>query len=286
MYNSFDNLHFLLLLLYIIKFNVKKSFSMKKIGLIFSAVALLTSCAIINPGEVGIKQTLGKLHGTPKSEGAVFINPFITQVVKVRTATVNREVRLNLPSKEGLNVKAEISILYHVQPDKIISVLQEVGLGYERTLILSTFRSSAADVCARFFAKDMHSGKRAEIELAIKKLMIERLKDRGVIIEGILLKSIALPDRLYRAIEEKLKAEQEAQQMQFVLDRERKEAERKQIEAEGIKNAQQIIKEGITDQNIEWKSLEVFQELSKSPNTKIIISDGSTPMIIDSDKSE
>ena len=86
---------------------------MKKIGLIFSAITLLTSCAIITPGEVGIKQTLGKLHGTPKTEGAVFLNPFITEVVKVRTATVNREVRLNLPSKEGLNVKAEISILYH-----------------------------------------------------------------------------------------------------------------------------------------------------------------------------
>lgn len=257
---------------------------MKKIGLIFGVTALLTSCAIITPGEVGIKQTLGKLHGTPKTEGAVIINPFITEVVKVRTATVNREVRLNLPSKEGLNVKAEISILYHVQPDKIMSVLQEVGLGYERTLILSTFRSSAADVCARFFAKDMHSGKRGEIEETIKKLMTERLKNRGVIIEGILLKSIALPDRLYRAIEEKLKAEQEAQQMQFVLDRERKEAERKQIEAEGIKSSQQIIKEGITDQNIEWKSLEVFQELSKSPNTKIIISDGSTPMLINTDK--
>lgn len=257
---------------------------MKKISLIFVAATLLTSCAIITPGEVGIKQTLGKLHGTPKTEGAVFLNPLITEVVKVRTATVNREVRLNLPSKEGLNVKAEISILYHVQPDKIMSVLQEVGLGYERTLILSTFRSSAADVCARFFAKDMHSGKRGEIEQAIKKLMTERLKDRGVIIEGILLKSIALPDRLYRAIEEKLKAEQEAQQMQFILDRERKEAERKQIEAEGIKTSQQIIKEGITDQNIEWKSLEVFQELSKSPNTKIIISNGTTPMLINTDK--
>lgn len=258
---------------------------MKKIVLIFSAAVLLSSC-VINPGYVGIKQTFGKLHGEIKPEGLVIVNPLITQVVKVRTATVNREVRLNLPSKEGLNVKAEISILYHVQPEKAISLLQEVGSGYERTLILSTFRSSAADVCARFFAKDMHSGKRAEIEQAIKKLMIERLKDRGVIIEGILLKSIALPDRLYRAIEEKLKAEQEAQQMQFVLDRERQEAERKKIEAEGIKNAQQIIKEGITDQNIEWKSLEVFQELSKSPNTKIIISDGSTPMIINSDKSE
>ena len=130
----------------------------------------------------------------------------------------------------------------------------------------------------------MHSGKRGEIEQAIKKLLIDRLKDRGVIIESIMLKSISLPDRLYRAIEEKLKAEQQAQQMQFVLDRERSEAERKRIEAEGIKTAQQILKEGITKENIEWKSLEVFKELSQSPNTKIIITNGSTPMIIDAKK--
>lgn len=255
---------------------------MKKLAFIAGTIALLTSCAIVNPGEVGVRQTLGKLHGNPSSEGVMVINPFVTQVVKVKTSTVNREVRLNLPSKEGLNVKAEISILYHVQSDKIIPILQEVGRDYERILILSTFRSSSADVCAKFYAKDMHSGKRGEIEQAIKKLMMERLDGRGIVIEGIMLKSIALPGRLYQAIEEKLRAEQEAQQMQFVLDREKKEAERKQIEAEGIKKAQQILREGITKENIEWKSLEVFKNLSQSPNTKIIITDGTTPMIIDS----
>ena len=257
---------------------------MKKLALIAGAATLLTSCAIVNPGEVGIRQTMGKLHGATKTEGMMVINPLVTQVVKVRTSTVNREVKLNLPSKEGLNVSAEISILYHIQTDKVTSILKEVGMDYERILILSSFRSSAADVCAKYYAKDMHSGKRGEIEQAIKKLMVERLEGRGVMIESIMLKSISLPDRLYRAIEEKLKAEQEAQQMQFVLDREKAEAERKRIEAEGIKTAQQILKEGITQENIEWKSLDVFRELSQSPNTKIIITDGTTPMIIDSKK--
>lgn len=259
---------------------------MKKIAILAGAASILTSCAIINPGEVGVKQTLGKLHETTKSEGMMVINPFITEVIKVRTSTVNREIKLNLPSKEGLNVSAEISILYHVEADKVVSMIKEVGLNYERILIQSTFRSSAADVCAKFYAKDMHSGKRSEIEEKIKTQMAEQLKGRGLIIEGIMLKSISLPDRLYRAIEEKLKAEQEAQQMQFVLDREKKEAERKKIEAEGIKTAQQILKEGITKENIEWKSLEVFKELSKSPNTKVIITDGSTPLILNSDKKE
>jgi prohibitin 1 len=257
---------------------------MKNLALIAATATLLSSCVIINPGEVGVRNTLGKLKSNTKTEGFMTINPLITQVVKVKTSTINREVKLNLPSKEGLNVSAEISILYHVQSDKVTTILKEVGLDYERILILSSFRSSAADVCAKYYAKDMHSGKRGEIEQEIKKLLVDRLKDRGVIIESIMLKSISLPDRLYRAIEEKLKAEQQAQQMQFILDREKSEAERKRIEAEGIKNAQQILKEGITKENIEWKSLEVFKELSKSPNTKIIITDGTTPMIIDSKK--
>ena len=153
----------------------------------------------------------------------------------------------------------------------------------ERILILSTFRSAAADVCAQFYAKDMHSGKRSEIEAEIKETMTKLLEGRGVIIEAILLKSISLPSGLYSAIEAKLKAEQAAQQMEFVLDRERKEAERKKVEAEGIRDAELIIKEGITDENIEWKSLEVFRELSKSNNAKIIITDGTTPMIINND---
>jgi regulator of protease activity HflC (stomatin/prohibitin superfamily) len=257
---------------------------MKKLALIVGTATLLSSCVIVNPGEVGVRKTLGKLKSNTKTEGFMTINPLITQVVKVKTSTINREVKLNLPSKEGLNVSAEISILYHIQADKVTTILKEVGLDYERILILSSFRSSAADVCAKYYAKDMHSGKRGEIEQAIKKLLIDRLKDRGVIIESIMLKSISLPDRLYRAIEEKLKAEQQAQQMQFVLDREKSEAERKRIEAEGIKTAQQILKEGITKENIEWKSLEVFKELSQSPNTKIIITNGSTPMIIDAKK--
>lgn len=261
---------------------------MRKLTFIIGAATILSSCAIavVNPGEVGVKQTLGKLNNQTKTQGIIVVNPLLTQVVKVKTSTVNREVTLNLPSKEGLNVSAEISILYHIQQDHVIPILQEVGLDYERILILSTFRSTAADVCADHFAKDMHSGKRAEIEQEIKAKMISQLKERGIIIEGIMLKSISLPDRLYQAIEEKLRAEQEAQQMEFVLDRERKEAERRKIEATGIKNAQQILKEGITDANIKWKSLEVFKELSQSPNTKIIITDGDTPFIMNAEQSE
>ena len=261
---------------------------MKKLILITTVIALtVTSCvpfSVIRPGQVGVKQSFGQLKGQPKSSGLVLYNPFVTQIVKLPTRTVNREVKLNLPSKEGLNVAASISILYHLKEDKALDIISTVGKRYESVLILSTFRSAAADVCARFYAKDMHSGKRAEIEEEIKTQMSELLKDRGFVIEAILLKSITLPSGLYAAIEGKLKAEQEAQQMEFVLQREKKEAERKRIEAEGERDAQNILREGITEGNIKWKSLEVLREISNSPNAKLIITDGSSPVLINGDE--
>ncbi len=257
---------------------------MKKHILLLAGIAiLLSSCAVIRPGEVGIKQCLGKLTGKPKTQGLMAYNPLVTTVIRVPIRTINKEIKLNLPSKEGLNVQAEISILYHIKDDKVAEIISTVGRNYERTLILSTFRSASADVCARFFAKDMHSGQRGEIEKEIKAQMSELLKDRGFEIEAVLMKSITLPAGLYAAIESKLQAEQEAQQMQFVLQREEKEAERKRVEAAGIRDAQLIIKEGITEGNIQWKSLEVLKEISMSPNAKLILTDGKTPVLIGGD---
>jgi regulator of protease activity HflC (stomatin/prohibitin superfamily) len=250
--------------------------------LLFSVSSCLPF-SVIRPGQVGVKQSFGKLKGDPKSQGLVIYNPFTSTIVKLPTRTVNREIKLNLPSKEGLNVAARISILYHLQEDKAIEVINRVGKGYENVLILSTFRSAAADVCARFYAKDMHSGKRAEIEKEIKKQMTNLLSDRGFTIEAVLLKSITLPSGLYNAIEAKLRAEQQAQQMEFILQREKKEAERKRIEAKGTRDAQLIIKEGITEQNIKWRSLDVLKEISTSKNAKLIITDGKSPVLINSD---
>ena len=238
---------------------------------------------MIRPGDVGIKRTLGKLKGKTKTQGVIFFNPFTSSIVRVPIRTVNKEIRLNLPSKEGLNVQAEISILYHIEEEKVSEIISTVGRRYEQTLILSTFRSASADVCARFFAKDMHSGQRGVIEKEIKTQMSKLLDGRGFVIEAVLLKSITLPKGLYAAIEAKLRAEQEAQQMTFVLQREEKEAERKRIEAQGVRDAQLIIKEGITDENIKWKSLEVLKEISMSPNAKLILTDGKTPVLINGD---
>src|SRR5690606_9162304 len=119
------------------------------------------------------------------------------------------------------------------------------------------------------------------IEEAIRARMADVLAGRGIEVEAVLMKSIALPPRLYAAVEEKLSAEQQSERMQWVLAKERQEAERRRIEAEGIRDSQRILEEGLTAGVLKWRSLETFKELSQSPNTKVIITDGKLPMLIE-----
>lgn len=256
--------------------------SIKSVIFVLTA-SVLTSCVVVAPGTVGVKSKLGKLDNKVIQPGLVGLNPIITRVIVVPTRTVNLEVRLNLPSKEGLNVLAEISILYHIQANQAPNVIQTVGENYEQVMILSVFRSAAADVCSRYMAKDMHSGQRAVIEAAIRNHMDSLLNDRGFVIESVLMKSISLPSGLYDAIESKLEAEQIAQRMEFELEQERLEAKRKKIEAEGTRDAQKVLAEGLTEEIIKWRSLEVFEKLSNSPNAKLIFTDGSAPMLLNED---
>lgn len=252
-----------------------------KWSLLTVAAVLMTSCAVVNPGEVGMKQRFGRLSTEVYPPGLVGFNPLTTQLIRVSVRTENLEVRLNLPSEDGLNVGAEISILYHIKPESAPEIIGKIGRNYEQTVILSVFRSTAADVCSRFLAKDMYTASRAVIESEILAQMARVLEPRGFEIEAVLLKSIQLPPGLARAIEQKLEAEQLAQQMEYELQRERQEAERRRIEAEGIRDAQRIIKEGLSPEVIAWQSLEAFRLLSESPSTKIIITDGNAPFLID-----
>lgn len=241
---------------------------------------MFTGCRIIRQGEVGVVRKLGKISEPPLQAGPRLFNPVTTKIIKVPIRTVNLEVTLSLPSREGVNVEAEISILYSVDGSRATFLIEKIGDQYENSLILPVFRAGASDITARFMAKDMHTGNRAEIEAAIKEQMNGLLVERGIIIEAVLLKTIRLPAGLSRAIEEKLEAEQEAQRMEFILQREAQEAERRLIEARGIREANSVINEGLTPQILEYKSIEAFRELSKSDNTKIIFTDGKVPMLI------
>jgi regulator of protease activity HflC (stomatin/prohibitin superfamily) len=252
----------------------------KNIFLLFLIATFSMSCAVVRQGEVGMKRKVGKLDQEILLPGAVPYNPFITRIIKMPIRTMNMEITTNLPSKEGLNVAAVISILYRIVPDQAPFIVENIGVGNEVNVIGSVFRSSAADVCSRFFAKDMHSVQRANIEREITEQMSSILGPRGFEIEAVLLKNIALPAGLARAVEEKLEAEQDAQRMEFLLDREKREAARKIIEAEGIRDAQKIISEGLNPTIIQWQSIEAFRELAQSNNAKMIITDGNAPILI------
>lgn len=254
-----------------------------KSNLIYGLGLLLisTSCAVIRPGEAGIKQTLGKFNSSVSTQGTVFYNPFISKVIKESTQTNNIKLILSLPTKEGLSVDSEISILYRLERDKIPMILENLGQAYE-SVITSVFRSAASDVCAQFFAKDMHSGMRAKIESEIKDKMLINLEKQaeGIELIAVLMKRIQLPRGLAASIEQKLQAEQDAMRMEFIIQEATLEAKRKIIEAKGESDSQKILAEGLTSDIIKLRSIEAFNKLSESPNSKVIITDGKTPLLI------
>jgi len=287
---------------------------MKNMKIIYFALLslLISSCATVMPDQIGVKRTFGRIQDNVRQPGVVGFNPFTTRVVRVPVRTMNLAIVENLPSKEGLTIRSESSILYRIKPSAVPQILKETGMEFEEMLILPVFRSAASDVCSKYYAKDMHSAKRAEIEGEIKKRMIEICAPKGFIIESVLLKSIVLPGGLSKSIEAKLEAEQDALRMQFVLDRQRQEAQRQiidaegakeiariqaegrknatiinaeakargiEIEAEGVKRANELITVSLTPNVLKFKQIEAFQMLSNSPNTKTIVTDGKTPMV-------
>ena len=142
------------------------------------------------------------------------------------------------------------------------------------------FRSAIADVSARYHAKDMHSGKRSEIEEAVRERMDELLGPRGLEIQSVLLKSIQLPSGLASSIENRLRAEQDAGRMLFVLEEEKREAERKLIEAQGIRDSQRTISEGLTPEILRFRAIEALEELYQSENAKVVITDGTGKVLV------
>lgn len=256
---------------------------MRKLFIILVSISCLSSCAIIRPDQVAVKQKMGRIQGDIVGEGVKVHNPLFSSYLKVPVRNINMKINLEIPSKEGLTIRSEMSILYRIKREKVIDIIREVGLYYERDLIAPVFRSSLADVSARFMAKDMHTGQRAIIEQEVKKQMMDIIGEKGFIIESVLMKRIELPKSLSEAIENKLAAEQEAQRMQFVLQREKQEAERKKIEAEGIRTAQLIINEGLTENVLRFRAIEAFRELSKSNNSKIIFYNGKMPFMLNPD---
>ncbi len=235
---------------------------------------------IVNPGEVGVRDTFGAQSNEPSPPGLkAYLWP-IWDITTVSTRVTNLRVEMALPSKEGLTIASEISILYRLDPAQAPAILRDIGRDYEDRFLLPVFRSAVADVCARFAAKDMHSGRRGDIEEEVRKTMNQRTSERGFEIAAVLLKSIKLPPGLSTSIEARMRAEQDAQQMEYVVQREKQEAERRLIEAQGIRDANVKLSEGLTPAVLRYKAIEALNALANSPNAKLVITSTNDPLTL------
>ena len=191
----------------------------------------------------------------------------------------------DVPSKEGLTVGLEVSALYHLDGAAAPSVYRTLGEGYAKVIILPQLRSVIRGATVQHEAKDLYTSGREVIAQQIQDELAKTLVQRGVVLEKVLLRKIVLPKMVEDAINSKLAAEQDAERMRFVLQKERQEAERKRVEATGIADFQRTVSHGISEPLLKWKAIEVAHELSKSPNAKLIIlGDKSGLPIILSDK--
>jgi len=191
---------------------------------------------------------------------------------------------MDVPSKEGLTVQLEVSAIYHLDPDRAPEIYKTVGPNYVEVILEPQFRSVARGVTAGFEAKALYTSEREMLAEIILKDIQRQVGTRGVTVEATPLRRVGLPPGLTQAIEEKLRAEQESQRMQFVLLKEKQEAERKRIEAQGIADFQEIVTKGISEPLLRWKGIEATEKIAQSPNAKVIVigagKDG-LPLILD-----
>jgi prohibitin 1 len=249
-------------------------------------VALLQCITIIPAGHTGVIDFLGYVSDITLKPGVNIVNP-MANVEKMSIKTQELKELMSVPSKEGLSVDLEISLLFKLDSEKANEIYKTVGPNYAEIILTPQFRSVVRGVTARYEAKALYTASREKLAGEILEELENLVGPRGIIVEQAPLRQIQLPERLTKSIEEKLQAEQESQRMEFILTREKQEADRKRIEAKGIADFQEIVSKGISEQLLKWKGIEATEKLAASQNTKVVIigsgKDG-LPLILGSDK--
>ncbi len=248
-----------------------KIFAAIVVLIVISAMAL-RFLVVIPAGFTGVYVLFGKVSATELHSGINFVNP-LGRVVKMSTRTeeytmsiANAEGQrlgddsISALTNEGLNVKLDITVLYHLDESKADDIYKNVGLNFVEKVIRPSIRSIIREEVAKYSAKEIYSDKREELSVEILQKLETDLKDRGIIVEDVLLRNVQLPAQLAKSIQDKLTAEQEAQKYDFVLDKATKEAERKRIEARGQRDSQQIINESLTDRYLEYLYIQSLKD--------------------------
>ncbi len=234
-------------------------------------ILLFSSIAKVGTGHVGVLTLFGKVQtGGTLGEGIHLINPLKTNnELSIQTQTLKESA--SVPSSEGLMMSLDTSLIYHLNPDRAAEVFQKIGADYENVVVEPTLRSAIREATASHTANALYTGEREMVAKQIYDQVSTQLKERGLTVENVLLRDIQLPATLKTAIEAKQQAEQESLAMNFRLQKETQEAQRKRIEAAGVRDFQQIVAQGISAQLLEWKGIEATENLAKSPNTKVVV---------------
>jgi prohibitin 1 len=237
----------------------------------FILVIVLFNCVTrVGTGHVGVLTLFGRVTGETLGEGIHIINPLKTNnEMSIQTQTIKESA--SVPSSEGLMMSLDTSLIYHLNPDHAADVFQKIGADYENIVVEPTLRSAIRESTASHTANALYTGEREMVGKQIFEQVNEQLTKRGLTVENVLLRDIQLPATLKASIEAKQQAEQEALAMNFRLQKETQEAQRKRIEAAGVRDFQQIVAQGITPSLLEWKGIEATENLAKSPNSKVVV---------------
>jgi regulator of protease activity HflC (stomatin/prohibitin superfamily) len=268
-------------------------------GIILGVIGFATSAVRqIEPGNVGVQVLFGQVQQDVLGEGLHTVNPLMTvRSMEVRTqnytmSSVHDEGGksgddgIRVLSKDGLEVTIDLTVLYRLDPAKAPAIYRDLNMNYEERYIRSIARTRIREGATGFVATDLYSARRKEFETSIRQLIEKDFQSKGFILEQLLVRNITLPASVKESIERKINAEQDAQRMEYVLDKGRREAELKRVEAQGIADAQRILSEGLSDKVLQYEMIKVQRELAQSPNSKIIVMGGGkqSPLILNADK--
>lgn len=265
----------------------KKIFFRLWVGIMMFLLSLLVipRCIVVVPaGNVGVVNYFGSVYKNFLPPGMNFVNPF-ADVIKMSTRTQVLPYDRSVLSSEGLTIDIELALQYSVDPKKAVDLYKNVGENYRDVIVIPVLSSVIREVTSKRDAKAMYTSQtRMEMHKEMREAVLASLSDKGILIHDVLLRDVKLPQKLKDAIENKLDMEQQAERMKFVLQKEHQEAERKEIEANGIQKFQEIVSKGIDEHLLQWKGIEATLHLAESTNAKIVVignSENGLPIIFD-----
>ncbi len=239
-------------------------------GVVVVLILLWASIAYVPAGHVGVLTLFGRVTGEVLPEGTHVVNPFkVNSTLSVRTQEIKETA--SVPSNEGLIITLDTSLLFRLNAAKAAEVFRTVGPNYMTVVVEPNLRAAIRETTASHSANVLYSGEREKVAQEIYGQLSRELEKRGIVVENILLRDIQLPTTLKASIEAKQQAEQESLAMSFRLQKEKQEAERKRIEAQGIRDFQQIVAQGISPALLEWKGIEATEKLADSKNSKVVV---------------